>query len=70
MQRSLSTAVLVVACLLVSTTFAQKKGHKLIQMAWLRDDAAKKKGLRSASGTMKERDEALKEHSSATLTTD
>ena len=34
------------------------------------DPKARKKGLRSASGTMKERDEALKEHSSATLTTD
>ncbi|MFQ6005214.1 MAG: xanthine dehydrogenase family protein molybdopterin-binding subunit [Woeseia sp.] len=34
------------------------------------DPKAKKKGLRSASGTMKDRDEALKEHSSATLTTD
>ena len=34
------------------------------------DPKAKRKGLRSASGTMKERDEALQEHSSATLTTD
>lgn len=34
------------------------------------DPRAKKKGLRSASGTMKERDEALREKSSATLTTD
>ncbi|MFQ5547721.1 MAG: xanthine dehydrogenase family protein molybdopterin-binding subunit [Woeseia sp.] len=34
------------------------------------DPKARKKGLRSASGTMKDRDEALKEHSSATLTTD
>ncbi|MDX1404629.1 MAG: molybdopterin cofactor-binding domain-containing protein [Woeseiaceae bacterium] len=34
------------------------------------DPKARKKGLRSASGTMKERDEALKEKSSATLTTD
>ena len=34
------------------------------------DPKARKKGLRSASGTMKERDEALKEQSSATLTTD
>ena len=34
------------------------------------DPKAKKKGLRSASGTMKDRDEALKEKSSATLTTD
>jgi len=34
------------------------------------DPKAKRKGLRSASGTMKERDEALKEKSSATLTTD
>ncbi len=34
------------------------------------DPKAKRKGLRSTSGTMKERDEALKEHSSATLTTD
>jgi len=34
------------------------------------DPKARRKGLRSASGTMKERDEALKEHSSATLTTD
>ena len=34
------------------------------------DPKAKKKGLRSASGTMKDRGEALKEHRSATLTTD
>ena len=34
------------------------------------DPRAKRKGVRSASGTMKDRDEALKEHSSATLTTD
>jgi len=34
------------------------------------DPKAKKAGLRSASGTMKDRGEALKEHSSATLTTD
>jgi hypothetical protein len=34
------------------------------------DPKASKKGLRSASGTMKDRGEALKEHSSATLTTD
>jgi 4-hydroxybenzoyl-CoA reductase subunit alpha len=34
------------------------------------DPKARRKGVRSASGTMKERDEALKEHSSATLTTD
>ncbi len=34
------------------------------------DPKARKKGLRSASGTMKDRGEALKEHSSATLTTD
>ena len=34
------------------------------------DPKAKKTGLRSASGTMKERGDALKEHSSATLTTD
>ena len=34
------------------------------------DPKAKRKGLRSASGTMKERGEALQEHSSATLTTD
>ncbi len=34
------------------------------------DPKAKAKGLRSTSGTMKERDEALKERSSATLTTD
>jgi len=34
------------------------------------DPKAKTKGLRSASGTMKERDDALKEKSSATLTTD
>ena len=34
------------------------------------DPKAKTKGLRSTSGTMKERDEALKERSSATLTTD
>jgi hypothetical protein len=34
------------------------------------DPRARRKGVRSASGTMKERDEALKEHSSATLTTD
>jgi 4-hydroxybenzoyl-CoA reductase subunit alpha len=34
------------------------------------DPKAKRKGLRSASGTMKERDQALKEKSSATLTTD
>jgi CO/xanthine dehydrogenase Mo-binding subunit len=34
------------------------------------DPKAKRKSLRSSSGTMKERDEALKEHSSATLTTD
>jgi len=34
------------------------------------DPKARRKGLRSASGTMKDRDEALKEHSSATLTTD
>jgi len=34
------------------------------------DPKAKRKGVRSASGTMKDRDEALKEHSSATLTTD
>jgi 4-hydroxybenzoyl-CoA reductase subunit alpha len=34
------------------------------------DPKAKKKGLRSAAGTMKERDDALKEKSSATLTTD
>jgi 4-hydroxybenzoyl-CoA reductase subunit alpha len=34
------------------------------------DPKAKRKGLRSASGTMKERDDALKEKSSATLTTD
>jgi len=34
------------------------------------DPRSKSKGLRSASGTMKERDQALKEKSSATLTTD
>jgi 4-hydroxybenzoyl-CoA reductase subunit alpha len=34
------------------------------------DPKARRKGLRSASGTMKERDDALKEKSSATLTTD
>ena len=34
------------------------------------DPKASKKGLRSASGTMKKREDALKEHSSATLTTD
>ena len=34
------------------------------------DPRAKHKGLRSAAGTMKEREAALKEHSSATLTTD
>jgi hypothetical protein len=34
------------------------------------DSKASKKGLRSASGTMKKREDALKEHSSATLTTD
>jgi len=34
------------------------------------DPKARRKGVRSASGTMKERDEALKEHSGATLTTD
>ncbi len=34
------------------------------------DPKARRKGVRSASGTMKEREEALKEHSSATLTTD
>ncbi len=34
------------------------------------DPKARRKGVRSASGTMKERNEALKEHSSATLTTD
>jgi len=34
------------------------------------DPKSKRKGLRSASGTMKERDDALKEKSSATLTTD
>ena len=34
------------------------------------DPKAKRKGLRSASGTMKERDDALREKSSATLTTD
>jgi len=34
------------------------------------DPKARRKGVRSASGTMKERDDALKEHSSATLTTD
>jgi 4-hydroxybenzoyl-CoA reductase subunit alpha len=34
------------------------------------DPKSKRKGLRSASGTMKDRDEALKEKSSATLTTD
>jgi len=34
------------------------------------DPKAKRRGLRSASGTMKERDQALKEKSSATLTTD
>jgi 4-hydroxybenzoyl-CoA reductase subunit alpha len=34
------------------------------------DPKSKTKGLRSASGTMKERDDALKEKSSATLTTD
>jgi len=34
------------------------------------DPKAKKISLRSASGTMKERGDALKEHSSATLTTD
>jgi len=34
------------------------------------DPKAKRKGLRSASGTMKEREDALKEKSSATLTTD
>jgi len=34
------------------------------------DPKARSKGLRSASGTMKDRDDALKEHSSATLTTD
>ncbi len=34
------------------------------------DPKSKSKGLRSASGTMKERDDALKEKSSATLTTD
>ncbi|HEY5622863.1 MAG TPA: molybdopterin cofactor-binding domain-containing protein, partial [Gammaproteobacteria bacterium] len=34
------------------------------------DPKAKKRGLRSASGTMKSREEALKEHKSASLTTD
>jgi 4-hydroxybenzoyl-CoA reductase subunit alpha len=34
------------------------------------DPKAKRKGLRSASGTMKERDDALRDKSSATLTTD
>jgi CO/xanthine dehydrogenase Mo-binding subunit len=34
------------------------------------DPKASIKGLRSASGTMKKREDALKEHSSATLTTD
>ena len=34
------------------------------------DPKARRKGVRSASGTMKERGEALKEHSSAALTTD
>jgi 4-hydroxybenzoyl-CoA reductase subunit alpha len=34
------------------------------------DPKSKRKGLRSASGTMKDRDEALKEKSSAPLTTD
>ncbi len=34
------------------------------------DPKASKTGLRSASGTMKKREDALKEHSSATLTTD
>ena len=34
------------------------------------DPKAKRKGLRSASGTMKERDDALQEKTSATLTTD
>jgi 4-hydroxybenzoyl-CoA reductase subunit alpha len=34
------------------------------------DPKAKRTGLRSASGTMKDRDDALKEKSSATLTTD
>lgn len=34
------------------------------------DPKANRKGLRSAAGTMKDRDEALEEHSSATLTTD
>lgn len=34
------------------------------------DPKANKTGLRSASGTMKKREDALKEHSSATLTTD
>ena len=34
------------------------------------DPKSRSKGLRSASGTMKERDDALKEKSSATLTTD
>jgi len=34
------------------------------------DPKARRKSLRAASGTMKERDEALKERSSATLTTD
>ena len=34
------------------------------------DPKARRKGVRSASGTMKDRDEALQEHSSATLTTD
>ena len=33
------------------------------------DDPKHRKGLRSASGTMKEREDALKERSSATLTT-
>ncbi len=36
----------------------------------LGDPKAKHAGVRSASGTMKDREEALKEHSSATLTTD
>jgi hypothetical protein len=34
------------------------------------DPKAKLRGVRSASGTMKDRGDALKEHSSATLTTD
>lgn len=57
MLRSLSTVVLFVACLGITGTtatcaFAQGQSHKLIQMAWVTDGAAKQKGLRSRYGIL------------------